>query len=190
MRKIILYIFFLIFSIGAAAQNVLKGRVIDERTEEPIIGAAIQVKGTKGATVTDLNGHFSVSLEGSSPYTLVVTCLGYIQQDLEVYDAASDVDILMRENSRMLNEVVVVGYGTAKARDVISSISSINKDKLEGVLSVLPAMKKPAVSPLADSDWVDLITVVDESAVRSLIPELKREGASGIIEFPISKIID
>ena len=51
-------------------------------------------------------------------------------------------------------------------------------------------MKKPAVSPLADSDWVDLITVVDESAVRSLIPELKREGASGIIEFPISKIID
>ena len=133
MRKITLYIFFLIFSIGAAAQNVLKGRVIDERTEEPIIGAAIQVKGTKSATVTDLNGHFSVSLEGSSPYTLVVTCLGYIQQDLEVYDAASDVDILMRENSRMLNEVVVVGYGTAKARDVISSISSINKDKLEGV---------------------------------------------------------
>ena len=115
MRKITLYIFFLIFSIGAAAQNVLKGRVIDERTEEPIIGAAIQVKGTKSATVTDLNGHFSVSLEGSS------------------YDAASDVDILMRENSRMLNEVVVVGYGTAKARDVISSISSINKDKLEGV---------------------------------------------------------
>ena len=133
MRKITLYIFFLIFSIGAAAQNVLKGRVIDERTDEPIIGAAIQVKGTKSATVTDLNGHFSVSLEGSSPYTLVVTCLGYIQQDLEVYDAASDVDILMRENSRMLNEVVVVGYGTAKARDVISSISSINKDKLEGV---------------------------------------------------------
>jgi hypothetical protein len=62
MLKITLYIFFLIFSICAAAQNVLKGRVIDERTEEPIIGAAIQVKGTKSATVTDLNGHFSVSL--------------------------------------------------------------------------------------------------------------------------------
>ena len=143
MRKITLYIFFLIFSIGAAAQNVLKGRVIDERTEEPIIGAAIQVKGTKSATVTDLNGHFSVSLEGSSPYTLVVTCLGYIQQDLEVYDAGSDVDILMRENSRMLNEVVVVGYGTAKARDVISSISSINKDKLDIHFGNLLEINKP-----------------------------------------------
>ena len=72
-------------------------------------------------------------MEGKSPYTLVVTYTGYNQQDLEVYDASSTVDIYIRENSRLLNEVVVVGYGTAKSRDVISSISSINKEKLEGV---------------------------------------------------------
>ena len=133
MKKLVLLIFCLITTLSASAQDVLKGRVLDERTDEPIIGAAIQVKGTRNAAVTDIDGQFSITLEGKSPYTLVVTYTGYNQQDLEVYDASSTVDIYIRENSRLLNEVVVVGYGTAKSRDVISSISSINKEKLEGV---------------------------------------------------------
>ena len=89
-----------------------------------------------------------------------------------------------------IDDLVLMLKSTLDAESKVGLMMNVPKDKLEGVLSVLPAMKKPAVSPLADSDWVDLITVVDESAVRSLIPELKREGASGIIEFPISKIID
>lgn len=133
MKQLVLYIFCLITTLSASAQDVLKGRVLDERTEEPIIGAAIQIKGTRNAAVTDINGQFSITLAGKSPYTLVVTYTGYNQQDLEVYDASSAVDIYIRENSRLLNEVVVVGYGVAKSRDVISSISSISKEKLEGV---------------------------------------------------------
>ena len=133
MKQLVLYIFCLITTLSASAQDVLKGRVLDERTEEPIIGAAIQIKGTRNAAVTDINGQFSITLAGQSPYTLVVTYTGYNQQDLEVYDASSAVDIYIRENSRLLNEVVVVGYGVAKSRDVISSISSISKEKLEGV---------------------------------------------------------
>lgn len=133
MKQLVLFIFCLITTLSASAQDVLKGRVLDERTEEPIIGAAIQIKGTRNAAVTDINGQFSITLAGKSPYTLVVTYTGYSQQDLEVYDASSAVDIYIRENSRLLNEVVVVGYGVAKSRDVISSISSISKEKLEGV---------------------------------------------------------
>lgn len=133
MKQLVLYIFCLVSTLSASAQDVLKGRVLDERTEEPIIGAAIQIKGTRNAAVTDINGQFSITLAGKSPYTLVVTYTGYNQQDLEVYDASSAVDIYIRENSRLLNEVVVVGYGVAKSRDVISSISSISKEKLEGV---------------------------------------------------------
>ena len=133
MKQLVLFIFCLITTLSASAQDVLKGRVLDERTEEPIIGAAIQIKGTRNAAVTDINGQFSITLAGKSPYTLVVTYTGYNQQDLEVYDASSAVDIYIRENSRLLNEVVVVGYGVAKSRDVISSISSISKEKLEGV---------------------------------------------------------
>ena len=133
MKKLAFYIFCLITTLSASAQDVLKGRVLDERTDEPIIGAAIQIKGTRSAAVTDINGQFAITLAGKSPYTLVITYTGYNQQDLEVYDASTDVDIYLRENSRLLNEVVVVGYGTSKARDVISSIASLNKEKLEGV---------------------------------------------------------
>ena len=133
MKRISLYILFLITALSASAQDVLKGRVIDERTQEPIIGAVITIKDTQNNAVTDIDGNFSITLTGRTPHTLMVTYMGYIQQDLEIYDASNPVDVYLRENSRLLNEVVVVGYGTAKARDVISSISSINKEALEGV---------------------------------------------------------
>ena len=90
MKQLVLYIFCLVTTLSASAQDVLKGRVLDERTEEPIIGAAIQIKGTRNAAVTDTGGQFSITLAGKSPYTLVVTYTGYNQQDLEVYDASSE----------------------------------------------------------------------------------------------------
>jgi ATP phosphoribosyltransferase len=58
------------------------------------------------------------------------------------------------------------------------------------VLSILPALQKPTVSHLSDPEWVALNTIVDESIVRSIIPRLKQAGARGIVEYPISKIID
>jgi len=61
---------------------------------------------------------------------------------------------------------------------------------LDEVLSVLPALQKPTVSNLSDSSWVALNTIVDESTVRTIIPRLKQAGAVGIVEYPISKIID
>ena len=64
MKRLVLYIFCLVTTLSASAQDVLKGRVLDERTEEPIIGAAIQIKGTRNAAVTDINGQFSITLAG------------------------------------------------------------------------------------------------------------------------------
>lgn len=61
---------------------------------------------------------------------------------------------------------------------------------LDEVLNVLPALQKPTVSNLSDSSWVALNTIVDESTVRTIIPRLKQAGAVGIVEYPISKIID
>ncbi len=134
MQKILIYILLFFSGANAVAQEVLTGRVTDSRTDEPLIGAALKVKGSSvQGTVTDVNGKFSLPLDGEPPYAVVVSLVGYIQQELEVYDTSSEVDVELRENSQMLNEVVVVGYGTAKARDVVSSISSINKERLEGV---------------------------------------------------------
>lgn len=133
MKRLVLYILCLIATVSAAAQDVLQGRVIDARTQEPVIGAAIQIRGTHNNTVSDIDGNFSLKITGEEPYTLDVTFVGYLAQEIEVYDTSEPVEILLRENTRLLNEVVVVGYGTAKLRDLTASITSINKESLKGV---------------------------------------------------------
>ncbi len=133
MKRLVLYILCLIATVSAAAQDVLQGRVFDARTQEPVIGAAIQIRGTHNNTVSDIDGNFSLKITGEEPYTLDVTFVGYLAQEIEVYDTSEPVEILLRENTRLLNEVVVVGYGTAKLRDLTASITSINKESLKGV---------------------------------------------------------
>src|SRR3989338_6500238 len=66
---------------------------------------------------------------------------------------------------------------------------NIAKSDLKALLELLPAMKKPTVSALSESEWVDVDTVIDEKVVRDLIPKLKQAGAQGIIEYPLNKVI-
>jgi len=54
----------------------------------------------------------------------------------------------------------------------------------------LPALQKPTISSLSDKEWVDVNTIVEESVVRTIVPQLKAAGARGIVEYPISKIIE
>jgi ATP phosphoribosyltransferase len=61
--------------------------------------------------------------------------------------------------------------------------------KLSALLKILPALRTPTVSALADKKWVAVETVIDEKLVRRIIPELKEAGAEGIIEFPLNKLI-
>ena len=77
----------------------------------------------------------------------------------------------------------------AAATRVLLSMN-VRRDKVDGVLRLLPALATPTVSTLADPDWVDLSTVVEESSVRELIPRLYEVGARGIIELPINKIVE
>ena len=77
----------------------------------------------------------------------------------------------------------------AAATRVLLAMNVQRKD-VDGVLGILPALATPTVSTLADPDWVDLSTVVEEKVVRELIPRLYEAGARGIIELPISKIVD
>jgi len=66
---------------------------------------------------------------------------------------------------------------------------NVARANLEVVLALLPAMRQPTVSPLANQDWVAIETVLDERAARDLIPELSRAGAEGIVEYPLNKVI-
>ena len=89
-----------------------------------------------------------------------------------------------------IDDIVMLLKATLEAEGKVSLMMNVPQDKLEAVLKVLPAMLKPTVSPLAEDGWVDVSTIVDEKCVRSLIPQLKKEGAVGIVEFQVAKIID
>lgn len=66
---------------------------------------------------------------------------------------------------------------------------NIRKSDLSKVIGIMPALRRPTVSPLADEEWVAIETIIEERIVRILVPELKRNGAEGIIEYPLNKIV-
>lgn len=89
-----------------------------------------------------------------------------------------------------IDDIVMMLKSTLEAENKVGLMLNAPNDRLNDVLAVLPSLQQPTVAPLANSEWVDITTVVDEKEVRTLAPELKRLGARGIIEFKISKIID
>ena len=66
---------------------------------------------------------------------------------------------------------------------------NVKKTDMDNILSILPAMHTPTVCSLSDPDWLDVEVIIDEKVVRDLIPSLKRAGATGIVEYPLSKVI-
>ncbi len=109
--------------------KVVKGTVLDERGE-PIIGATVKVKGSKNATVTDLDGNFSLEVpEGS---LLVVSYLGYA--DREINSDAKDLTINMREDSEVLSEVVVTALGIKRSEKALSyNVQKVGGENLNTV---------------------------------------------------------
>ena len=79
--------------------------------------------------------------------------------------------------------------GAILAEEKVGLKMNVAKRNLKAVLSMLPAMKRPTISTLSDSEWVDVDTVIDEKVVKDLIPKLKKAGAEGIIEYPLNKVI-
>ena len=79
---------------------------------------------------------------------------------------------------------------TMAAEGMVSLMMNVPKDCLDKVLAVLPALQKPTVNNLSDENWFDVITITNEKLVRTLIPQLKAAGACGIVELPITKLIN
>lgn len=101
----------------------LTGRIVDEKTKEPLIGATVQIKGTTNGAATDATGKFSLKTGQTLPFTLLVTYVGF--KTREVTAISNTIDIELEENSSQLGEVVVVGYGTQKRSDITGSIASV-----------------------------------------------------------------
>jgi len=63
------------------------------------------------------------------------------------------------------------------------------KASLADIVKAVPSLRNPTISPLANNDWVALETIIDESVAREIIPQLKRLGAEGIVEYPLNKVV-
>jgi ATP phosphoribosyltransferase len=90
---------------------------------------------------------------------------------------------------RKLEDIRMLLEGAINALGKVGLMLNVHRDSLQTVLSVLPALKNPTVSPLSDGEWLAVNTILDESTVRTIIPRLKEAGAQGIVEYPLNKIV-
>jgi ATP phosphoribosyltransferase len=88
-----------------------------------------------------------------------------------------------------MDNLIMLLEGAMRAQEKVGLKMNVEKKNLRKVLNLLPAMKKPTIANLTDKNWLDVETIIDESVVRELIPALKKAGASGIIEYPLNKVI-
>ncbi len=132
-KKILLSSLAIIFCLMQtfAQESTISGKVIDASTGRPIIGTTVTVKGTKLATQTNSEGSFTLSVPGSAK-ALIFTTVGYESQDILI-NGQNQFTISLNATSSRLNEVVVVGYGTQKRRDLTGSVSSIDASTVEKV---------------------------------------------------------
>lgn len=128
--RIVLLLFFAAFSLHAGAQTItLTGSVTDE-IGEPIAGASVVEKGTQNGTATDFDGNYTLNVNSNA--TLTVSYIGMIPQDIAV-GGKTQIHIVLKDNVEALEEVVVIGYGTAKRKDLTGSVSSISSDAIASV---------------------------------------------------------
>ena len=91
--------------------------------------------------------------------------------------------------SGKLANLVLLLKGALAARDKVGLKMNLAQNQLQNLLSTLPSLREPTVSPLAQPGWVAVETVIDEKVVREIIPQLKALGAEGIIEYPLNKVV-
>jgi TonB-linked SusC/RagA family outer membrane protein len=127
-----------LFTIGAQAQNnnvSLVGKVVDDKTREPLNGAVVHIKGTTHEVITNKNGEFSFITGQHVPVVYQVSYIGYQTKEITV-TGYGHTDITLQEANAVLNELVVVGYGAQKKSDVAGSVATVSKT----------ALSQPAVS--------------------------------------------
>jgi len=122
---------FLFGSVYAQTRKVT-GRVTDKATNENLIGVSVTIKNAKTGTVTDAQGNFSINLPTNGSQVLTVNYVGYQSTDVDA-QGKSSIQITLEASSTQLNEVVSVGYGTVRKRDLTGAVSSLTAKQLQDI---------------------------------------------------------
>ncbi len=131
MRKVFLLLIGTAISLGVSAQHITVTGTVKDKTGETVIGASVVEKGNAGnGTITDIDGNYTISVPGNA--TLVFSFVG--MKPLEVgVKGKSIVDVTLEDDTQLLDEVVVIGYGTVSKRDLTGSVASVGAEELATV---------------------------------------------------------
>jgi TonB-linked SusC/RagA family outer membrane protein len=128
-----LFLLMICISAYASAQTTINGIVSSSSDGLTMPGVSVTVKGTALGTATDIDGRFSISIP-SERAVLVFTYIGYRKQEVSVTNSSKNLQIILDEDTQLLDEVVVVGYGTMKKSDLSGASVSLGEDKIKGSL--------------------------------------------------------
>lgn len=129
MKKLTIFLIAVMTCLGIYAQDVtVTGTVVASTDGEPLIGATVMVKGSSTGTATDIDGKFTIQAKKGS--SLLVSYVGYKSQEVKVNGTMTDVKVSLLEDSEMLDDVVVVGYGTQKKSVVTAAISKVSEKEI------------------------------------------------------------
>ena len=181
--KTMFFVFFMLCSTVMLAQNKVSGTVVDS-TGEPLIGVSVLEEGTTNGGITDFDGNFTLTVKSGAKLTF--SYVGYTSQTLA---AANGMKVTLQEDNTVLNEVVVVGYGTMRRKDVTSSITTVQaKDLNKGVFSDPASMLQGKVAGLTvttsgDPNGTPSITLRGASSLRegaAMQPYYVIDGIPGV----------
>lgn len=118
----------MLMPLSLLAQDIKVQGVVKDQTGETVIGATVMQKGTSNGTVTDFDGNFSLTVPSNA--TLTISYIGFATQDIAV-NGQTDLQIVMKDDSQTLSEVVVVGYGTMRKSDLTGAVGSLGAKDME-----------------------------------------------------------
>lgn len=127
-RPLGLLLLLCLIPLCSIAQNITVKGIVKDNLGESVIGANVTEKGTTNGMITDLDGNFSLTVQKNA--TLVISYIGYVTQEIAI-KGNTNLNIILKEDSKALEEVVVIGYGTARKSDITGSIASVGGDKLQ-----------------------------------------------------------
>lgn len=137
MSIIFLLMVCFVFTVEAQGQSIVKGTVTDS-SGEPLIGVSILVKGTANGVISDLNGGFSISAAAND--VLQFSYVGYLTREVQISNKKV-LNVVMEEDAKQLDEVVVIGYGSMDKKEVTSAISHISNKDFLSIGTVDPALQ-------------------------------------------------
>ena len=186
MLKTVLFMLFLVSSTMAFAQNKVSG-VVTDANGEPLIGVTVMEVGTQNGSVTDIDGRFALNVAQGKQ--LQFSYVGYTTKNVTV--SGSTMNVTLAEDNALLEEVVVVGYGTMRRKDVTSSITTVKAEDLNRGVFTDPGQmlqgKVPGlvVSSTADPNGGPTITLLPTTSSLSTCSAMLQLQPSMVRKLPM-----